>query len=194
MISFRVVLWITLWITHILNIILRATNRTFSDCLRIVKSELFRLLRVKFSSSSFYYYCLIFKYLIIGLSSSSLKAFNILKRNFSDFSNSVLSIKLKINTLIKSFSKLNLPISEVYIKLCFRRLPPLQNLRAERFFGGIRAAISYLSGYIILRAHMKNVGTLISFFFFPSLRLNPEHSIFYKSSCKRTFYPKGKIT
>ncbi len=83
----------------------------------ILKSYFLRFLLVTFFSSSTYYYCLIYIYLINILSSSNLlKSFNKQNRIFYDFLPRFLS-ELKINTLIKSFKLQNLPISEVYIKL-----------------------------------------------------------------------------
>ena len=135
MILLRIVLWITLWITHFSNVLLSATNRRNSD-LPIRKSRRNSdFLSVIFLSS--YIYCYYLTYIYINrLSSSSLKAFNRQNRNNSDFTLKALFSGSKhinlinvsrpsaparlanpaINPLMKSFvtHKLNLPISGVY--------------------------------------------------------------------------------
>jgi len=135
----RAKLWITLWITHLFHVYLSAMKRSFSGSPTRKQTELFRLLSADFSSSYINYYYLTYIHVCINrLSSSSLKAFNRIRRNFSAFHpfwSFVLlflgskNVKLKdfsrpsasprpanpaINPLIESFSKTNLPISGVY--------------------------------------------------------------------------------
>ena len=113
------------------------------------QAEILRFLSITFSSYYLIKLLLLHNLYILILSSSSLKLLtrksgktpllDILSTGLStvllDFGSSVLPAKLKKNTLIKSFVKQNLSISDVYIKLWFRRFPPLQNLRTKRFFG-----------------------------------------------------------
>jgi hypothetical protein len=151
--SLRIVLWITfikLWITQPFSFSFRVAESEFLRLLRIAVSELFRLLSAVFCSSYINYYYLTYIYTLLILSSSSLKAFNIRFRNYSDFLSpraasrrGIKSGTLKINPLIESFLKQNLPISGVYIKLFLIRftagllLPLPPNLRTERLGGQV---------------------------------------------------------
>ena len=223
MIAFRIVLWISLWI--ILFLFFSYTKRIVNST--ISESYFLRFLSVIFSSSSICYYYLTYIYILIMLSSRSLKAFNGLNRKFYDFPPGAVlfpspraasrrvnkSGELNINSLIESFFKTNLPISDVYIKLSFIRAaglhqPRPRSLRTKRLL----SRCSYCAGFLFASLSLPLTqllhivqercssgiaflrGINVSSFFFPRLRFNPARSKFYKYSCKRTFYLKGAIT